>query len=61
MDISTDSTGNHTMAGAHSLSMLVTDPVKKCQHYENGDCVPQFDTEYTSIVTEVGACVFLSK
>jgi MFS family permease len=47
-----NSTGNHTMAGAHSLSMLVTDPVKKCQHYENGDCVPQFDTEYTSIVTE---------
>ena len=35
------------------MSVLITDPVVKCQHYESGDCVPQFDKEYSSIVTEV--------
>ena len=40
------------------LPVLVTDPEEKCRHYENGDCLPQFDTtEYTSIVSEVGAQV----
>ena len=38
------------------LPVLVTDPEEKCRHYQNGDCLPQFDTtEYTSIVSEVGA------
>ena len=38
------------------LPVLVTDPEEKCRHYENGDCLPQFETsEYTSIVSEVSA------
>ena len=32
---------------------LITDPADKCVHYERGDCIPHFNTDFTSIVTEV--------
>ena len=42
------------------LPVIVTDPEEKCRHYENGDCLPQFDTsEYTSIVSEVSNAVLM--
>ena len=34
-------------------SVLVTDPEAKCSLYEQGECVPEFSKDYTSIVTTV--------
>lgn len=31
----------------------LTDPVAKCAYYNQGECVPKFSEEYTSVVTEV--------
>ena len=35
------------------LSILITDPDEKCRYYDSGDCTPEFNDAYTSIVTEV--------
>ena len=35
----------------------LTDIEVKCAYYEQGDCVPQYSKEYTSIVTEVRGMV----
>ena len=31
----------------------LTDPVAKCAYYEQGECIPEYSKEFTSIVTEV--------
>ena len=40
----------HIGVAVESLS----DPDAKCAYYEQGECLPEFSKEYTSIVTEVG-------
>jgi len=34
-------------------TVIITDPEAKCSLYEQGECVPEFSKDYTSIVTTV--------
>ena len=38
---------------------LITDPDEMCRCYDSGDCTPEFNDTYTSIVTEVHDCIRL--
>ena len=41
--------GGHVGVAVENL----TDPLAKCAYYEQGECIPEYSKEYTSIVTEV--------
>ena len=56
LDSPRNCSGMNTECTSSAVDMptaLITDPVEKCRRYESGDCMPQFNTDYTSIVTEV--------
>ena len=37
----------------------LTDRIAKCTYYEQGECIPKYSKEYTSIVTEVIESYFI--
>ena len=38
-----------------SITVGLEDPSAKCQYYEQGECMPEYSKEFTSIVTEVNS------